>query len=122
MNQDQLPGQMTIFDFLTPPERPLEDLPESEMVKMITDATGLKFRFIDSFWGWQVKERGVLFSVQYDNYLVDDKRRFIGADWNANHQGQCSPCDSVQEAIDFFRKAIRRLDEGTRRFEQKGEL
>lgn len=112
MDQDQLPGQMTIFDFLKPQERPLEDLPEDEMVKMITDATGLNFRHIDSFWGWQCKRRGVTFSVQYDNY-TENFRRFIGADWQTNKQGQSSPCNSVQEAIDFFRKAIRRLDKAS---------
>ena len=102
-------GQLSIFDFLAPKETSLDDLPESEMVKAISDATGIKFKYRDSFWGWQAKIKGVTYSVQYDNYWLDDnKRRFIGADWNTTTQGASRPCDSIQEAISFFRRAIER--------------
>ncbi len=110
----QIPGQMSIFDFIELHENALDDLPESEMVKMIANATGLNFCYIDSFWGWRVKKRRVTFSVEYDNY-IEDGRRFIGADWQTSTQGASSPCDSVQEAIEFFQRAIKRLDAGTRK-------
>lgn len=106
-------GQMSIFDFLKPAERTLDDIPESEMVWQIANATGLDFRFVNDFWGWQAKVKKVTFSVQYDNYHMDDnKRRFIGADWNTTAQGSSRPCDSLQEAIEFFKAAKKRAEGG----------
>lgn len=113
MCEEQLAGQMSIFDFLEPVGSTLDNLPESEMVKAISDATGINFKYRDSFWGWQAKIKGVTFSVQYDNYrLEDNKRRFIGADWNTTIQGAASPCDSIQEAIEFFKAAKKRAEGG----------
>lgn len=123
MDQDQLPGQMNIFDFLTPLEIPLDDLPEDEMVKMIAEATGLDFKYIDDFWGWQFKKQNVTFSVHYSNYnMTDSTARFISTGFDTLKQGVGSPCDSIEEAIRFFKRALFRLDEGTRQSDQKGAI
>lgn len=104
--------QMSIFDFISPDdERSIDDIPEAEMVKMIADATGLDFKYIDDFWGWQFKKRKVTFSVKYSNYnMTDSTARFISTDFNTPKQGAGSPCDSIEEAIRFFKRALIWLD------------
>lgn len=113
MCEEQLAGQMSIFDFLEPSGSTLDDISESEMVRQIATATGLDFRFVNDFWGWQAKVKKVTFSVQYDNYHMDDnKKRFIGADWNTTTEGSSRPCDTIQQAIEFFKAAKKRAEGG----------
>lgn len=113
MCEEQLAGQMSIFDFLEPAGSALDDLPESEMVRQIADATGLDFRFIDGFWGWKAEVKKVSFYVHYSNYNMDGiNDRYIGVGWHTTTQGASGPCDSLQEAIEFFKAAKKRAEGG----------
>lgn len=102
-------GQMTIFDIIKP--NSLDDLPEEEMVKQVSDATGLNFKYRDDFWKWECKVKDVRFSLHYSNYSIDDKRRFISCGYDRKAKEGCgSPIDSLEEAIAFFRKAKERYE------------
>ena len=104
--------QMTIFDFLQPnisDANNLDNLPEAEMVKMIMAATGLDFEYRDDFWRYEAKRKGVKYEVGYSNYQLDDNhKRFISCGYGNNKGGSGSPCDTVQEAISFFQRALAR--------------
>lgn len=115
-------GQMSIWDFIKPKELSLDDIPEAEMVRQISAATGLDFKYIDDFWGWQVKVKKVTFAVKYDNYRMEDNTdRFIGADWQTTTQGSSVPCDSIPRAIKFFQAAIERMNKSEEGAEEEME-
>ena len=107
-------GQMSIFDFLPAPAG-LDDIPEEDMVHMVSDATGLDFKYRDESWGWEAKKGKYIARIQYQNYdLKDNQSRFIGCDWASIHEGSSSPCDSVDEAINFFKKRMSKAEETKR--------
>lgn len=99
-------GQMTIWDFL-PPEN-LEDISEEEMVQRVGEAVGVVFTWNDFLKEYQAKIKGYTLSVEYDRYIVDDEtgkgRRFIGVGFMKKNEGAAGPCDSIDEAIKWFKK------------------
>lgn len=104
-------GQMTIFDFLPQPDDDLETLPEEEMVRRISEAIGMTFKPVVYEYGFKEYVAKISkhekYTIQYDNYLgINDNRRFIGVGWTYRTSGGGSPCDSVQEAVDWFKRAI----------------
>ena len=109
-------GQMTIFDFLPQPEDDLETLPETTMVRLISEATGLKFKPVDYKSKYYIPNtqeyvakisKHEEYTIQYDNYLgINDNRRFIGTGYSYKTSGGSAPCDSVQEAINWFKKVF----------------
>ena len=100
--------QMTIYDFLTPDEDyNLYDLPEDEMVRIISDATGLDFKYKDGLWGYIAKVGKVQYELKYSNYKqINNHARFISCGYGNNKEGAGSPCNSVKEAIAFFKKYL----------------
>lgn len=104
--------QLSIFDFMKPPERNLDDLTEKEMVEIVGDAIGVQFKLRDTFWGYQAKVGKGILSCEFSNYTLDDNHnRFISCDCQMKHKGFNSPCDSIDGAVNFFRKAIQRIKE-----------
>lgn len=116
--------QMTIFDFLKSPS--LDDLPEEEMVRRVSEATGLLFKLdsdsrLDSNH-YEAKKGKARFSVQYSNYdLMDNKNRFIGIGWDTPKAGGGSPCDSLDEAIEKMRTYMQRATDELRRDKYESE-
>lgn len=99
-------GQMTIFDFIkveTP--NSLDDLPEIDMVNMIARAVGLNFQPHDVS-GWRDKRKGTEYTVKYSHYSIGDHAKFISCGYGNNKGGAGSPCDTVDEAISFFKRAL----------------
>lgn len=109
---EQLPGQMSIFDFIDQPvqEIPLDELPEPEMVRMVSEATGLNFqrRELSGYGGWYEAKLGkVKHTVHYSNYSIDDHRRFISVGWDVGTAGGGGPTDSLTDAIEWFKARMR---------------
>lgn len=106
--------QMSIFDFMPAPttEKSLEDYEEKEMVQIVSQATGIDFRYKDDLYGWVWNKGKVSFGVKFGRFSVDDHARFIGCDWTdkrGGYSGCSSPCRSIDEAIKFFKKFKERL-------------
>lgn len=114
-------GQMTIFDFLPPPEDDLETLDEEVMVARIAERTGLIFKKQPSDrWlehpSYEAKYKKATIDVEYSEYYTEDKqhgKRFIGVGyWDPKDKwGAGSPCDSLGEAVEKIQGYIRRIDE-----------
>ena len=90
-------GQMSLFDNL-------ETLPEEDMAARIGDALGIKFTYRDAFWGWEYKKKNTVLRIEYARYSIDDHRKHIGCSINHKTSGAAVPCDSVEEAIEWFKK------------------
>lgn len=95
-------GQMSIFD-LMPQDMP-ED--EGEMARIIGNRLGLHFSHDTFFDDWRCKVKGITIDLAYDNYMTDG-RRFIGAGVNSGLWGAGSPCDSIDEAVEWLRKQLK---------------
>ena len=109
--------QLSLFDA---PMRDKFPSSEAEMVEMISKRVGLKFEYVDELWGWVAKTKYCRFTLHYSNYKLDDKHdRFIscGYDYHKGKSlgGSGSPCDSIDEAVRFFKRGIAE-------WVQKGEL
>lgn len=102
--------QLTIFDYIEPeiPKTDLDDLPETDMVEALRAATGISFVYRDPLWGYEATIGKFKYSVHYSNYSIDDHRRFISCGYGNNMGGAASPCDSLDEAIEWFKKALQR--------------
>ena len=101
--------QMSIFDFIQPDTgRDLETISEQEMVDIASHATGIVFIYRDDITGWESKEGKMTYTVRMSRYTLDDRKdRFISCGWTDQrhgYSGHGSPCDSLDEAIEFFNK------------------
>lgn len=103
-------GQMSLFDFLK--EDSLEDLEESEMIRRLSEATGLKFikkemgKWADECYTYEAKRGKGIFTANYSRYSIDNHERFISIGCDVGTSGSGSPCDSLDEAIKCLRKKI----------------
>lgn len=106
--------QMTLFEFEPVESTDINEISEEEMVMIVGCAVGLDFRYKDELFGWVAGDKKMNFSIHYSTYTCYDRLgvRHIGCGYNYNTKGNiggaCSPCDSIEEAIDFFRKGIER--------------
>lgn len=114
-------GQMTIFDFLKPQEVDLEILPEEDMVHMLEDAAGISFkkivytnRFYHDFHEYEYKHGQLRITVKYENYCMEERHdRFIDVMYTLknNSEGAGGPCDTIDEALFFIKRGLKRLEE-----------
>lgn len=108
--------QISIFDFMDPAagsETDLEDLPEPEMISMISTQTGLKFEYIDHLNTYQAtynKQRiWVHYSVFNDSVPGSGGRRFISVSYLTNVGGASGPCESVKKAVERVKQYEQRI-------------
>ena len=114
-------GQMTIFDYISE----LDDIPVEEMVRQVSEAVGIVFERKTAEWfenGTGVwyesrKSKHEMFDLCYDRY-ADTNRKFIGAGWQYKTSAGGVPCDTIQEAIDFFNRAKVTIQKEKVRIEQ----
>jgi hypothetical protein len=117
---------MSVFDFfeadkpnetVSYPDRPFEEISETEMVSIISEATGLTFekKYLEFMNKniYETKLNKATIDISYSRYSVDDKRMFISVNYNENLGGFGCPCDTFQDAI-------KRVNEGIKRATQKG--
>ena len=105
----QIPGQMSLFDLM--PQESLETIPEEVMVERIGAAIGVKFTKDKFFDDYRAKVGRSVLSVEYQRYNTLDERngqRFIGCEVQERNCGAGSPCDSIQESINWFMERKRK--------------
>lgn len=98
-------GQMSIWDLMP---QSLESLSEEEMARRVGDGLGITFQK-DSFFGdYRARFSQITLSVEYRNYS-DNGKLFIGCGYEnkKDHSGAGAPRDTVQEAVEWFRRRIR---------------
>jgi len=102
--------QLSIFDFIKPETttRDLDLMTEADMVEAVKAATGINFVYCDPLWGYVAKIGKFKYDVHFSNYSIDDHRRFISCGYGNNMGGAGSPCDSLEEAVQFFKTALSR--------------
>lgn len=111
-----LDGQISIFDWMPTaaelPEYPsIDDIQESEAVQIVADALGLNFIFDSKFREWLAKKRKLKLTVSYSRYnLPDNTRRFLNVGYELGTSGGGRPCDTIQEAIDWFKRKMKEYD------------
>lgn len=102
--------QMTLFELEPAESMDINEIPEEEMVRIVGCAVGINFKYKDELFGWVSGDRKQKYDIKYGNYTCHDKLgvRYISCGYNYNMNGQIggshSPCDSIEEAIDFFRR------------------
>lgn len=106
--------QITIFEIIEPNAEPdFTQMTLKQIADHIGERTGLHFipdtRFHGEFNEYIAYYTNTLFfTVGLDNYMTGDERHgkpFISVEYECKetHSGGGSPCDSLQEAISFFK-------------------
>ena len=105
--------QLSIFDFMQPVEKDLEDMTEIEMVNYIGSKLGIEFYYNDFMERYESKQpKNYILDLRYDNYCTTwgsdegNGARFISAGWGNHTGGGGRSCDSLEEAITYLRKAM----------------
>ena len=101
-------GQLSIFDYMKPKE--LYDLSEAEMIKRLSERTGLNFIYVPLRWTetkgeYKATVKKAEFTAGYDCY-ADSMTRFIAIEWAVFTSGGGSPCDSIDEAVERLKYYI----------------
>ena len=111
---EQIPGQMTIYDWLgLQPEYPdINDVSEEEAVRMVGEAIGRTFAYNSKFREWQAKKGKLKMTMSYDNFIFGNHDRFLGTGWVYGTSSGGSPTSGIKEAIAYFKDVIGRVKEG----------
>lgn len=107
--------QMTIFDIIAPDKRKdWRDMSLKEIASYISEQTGLNFipdtRFHGDFHEYiAYKTNRLFFTIGLSKYNTLDARNgqpfiSVGFEDKKDHSGGGGPCDSLDEAIDYFNK------------------
>ena len=104
-------GQTTIFDFLKPESTDIESMTDEQIAKIIGDAIGVTFKHNGWLNVYSYKTRKYEFQIYQGHYSVDTKTNkkgdaYISCNYSCNTSGCGSPIDTIENAIDFFRKKI----------------
>lgn len=99
--------QMTIFDFAKRPTD-LDSLQEEEMVSIVGGAIGVEFVNKGDVWKWEARpNKKARLNIGYSNYTMrGNNSRFISCGYEYGNGGAGSPCDTIDEAIEFFRRYL----------------
>lgn len=108
-------NQIDIFDLLTPDDIKSKDFREmtiEEIADYLGDLLGLKFKYSELFGEYiaKVGKRTLELRLGTYHYHFSDKRNgdpFISCGWLEAGAGQGLPCDSLEEAYNFLRRAKR---------------
>ena len=121
-SEDQLEGQMSIFDCFEFLQTNDEDNPETWTLEYIADQiqrrTGFKFRrseifdgyYVCSFIGGKVEAEFDLGRFSCDGLKHKKGQRFIGCGVNmkcGSMSGRSSPCYDINEAAEFFKNNVK---------------
>ena len=108
--------QMTIFDILNTPE--WTEMTLKQIAAYIGEQTGLNFipdtRFHGEFNEYIAYHTSkMFFTVGLDNYETNDKRNnqpfiSVGYENKKDNSGGGAPCDSLEEAIEYFNRSLER--------------
>ena len=116
-------GQMSIFDFLPQQaEHPdFHNMTEAEMVSYVGKVLGVTFQYNNHLEYWECfvsKKRKFKLELCFSHYCHNWKKDeangelFISVGYNYTHGGGGSPCDSFEEAIDYFKRTLERQRNG----------
>lgn len=111
-------GQMSIFDFL-PQESDFMSMPESEVMEKISQRIGVRLVFDSRMEEYSAKVGKTKISAEIDTYSCTHEgsatiikgNKFIGAGWSRSTEGGGRPCDSIDEAVEYLLKEIKRKKE-----------
>lgn len=104
-------GQLSIFDFMGE----FANLPEEKMVEQVGMLLGIKFTpevLPKGVWrytpAYEYKRKGLTLTVHYMTSIKN--KLFISVGWNKGTAGGGAPCDSMDEAVSYFRKILERTE------------
>lgn len=100
-------GQMSIYDFMKPTYPDINDIPEEEAVRIVGEAIGMEFFYSTKFQDWRSLKKGIVLTMEYGHFTLDDNHDlFLGTGYNTRNAGGGSPCDGIEEAINWFRRVM----------------
>lgn len=107
-------GQISIFDWMpeavpamTFPD--IKDIHEAEAVRIVGEQTGVEFAYNESFRQWIGKAGKLKLDLEYDHYILEDKKDlFLSVGYSIGTSGGGSPCDSIEEALEYIRNVKKR--------------
>lgn len=107
-------GQISIFEWMpeavpevTFPD--INDIQEEEAVRIIGQQTGIAFIYSETFGLWIGKVGKLKLDLEYDHYILEDKKDlFLSVGYSIGTSGGGSPCDSIEEALEYIRKTQKR--------------
>lgn len=92
----------------------LDNLPEEKMVEIVSKETGIPFKRKDDYYVYEIKKK-VKFDVKYSNFsMTDNHSRFIACGAGrqyGDYSGVGCPIETVDGAIEFFKKMWKRYAE-----------
>ena len=112
----QIRGQMTIFDFL-PQTADFATMPEAEVMAVISERIGIRLLWDSHLEEWAAKVGKTKLTAEIGTYKCTHDgtemiagHKFIGCGWGRSTSGGGSPCNSIDEAVEYLKAALKRRD------------
>ena len=102
--------QISIYSLLPTPD--INDISEAEAVQIVGERLGVRFSYNDFFERWEGKRGRITMALSYSHYFPDifEGRLFLGADYHYGDGGGSSPCDGIDEAVEYLHGALTRWE------------
>ncbi len=113
--------QMTLFDIMAPEDidTDIENMTTAAAARLIGEALGVSFKPTDYETEHEARpSKKLKLTVHMCRYSMctDDEagqgKAFIGVGFSYGTSGGGAPCDSIESAIAYFRKIMRRVENG----------
>lgn len=101
--------QMTIFDYLQDADMEVTADNEAEIVRRLSEKTGLDFTLKDlrGFKYYLARVGKTDIELNFSTYYESTKH-FVGVSWNYKTSGGSCPCDTLNEAYNKIKTYIER--------------
>lgn len=100
-------GQMSIFDFVSVPNN-VQEMSEEEIARVVGDRVGLDFKK-GGFRGYRVNVGRIEYTIAKSRFTIPPYSDFVSCNYQrmgGDYRGGGSPCESIDKAVEFFRKAL----------------
>lgn len=103
--------QLSLFDSEELPD--IGTVTEEQAAEIVGEQIGVKFSFNKFYEHWIAKMGKLELNLNYDSYAIGGKL-FLGVGYvhkePEDYSGGGSPCDSIEEAVKYFKDKIRRYN------------
>ncbi len=110
-------GQLSIFDFLQGTD--FDNMQPREIADFVGKSIGVRFTWDEDLEEFSSCIGKLLLSLDVDTYTVThygtqtvEGKRHIGCGWALSSEGGGKPCNSLDEAVDYLKKAVERVRHG----------
>lgn len=109
-------GQLDIFDVMST-DTDIRTMDESDIMQIISQRIGGELRYDEFFGDYRAKVGRLRIECELSTYMDSDVKCILVGYTLGNGNGGGGSCDSIDEAVEYFRKKIKGEQNGKKTYD-----